>query len=112
VHGLHGAGEGQPGQQRGQHGVGGRRREQQRAPGPPVGHEAAVQAQQEHRQELARHRDADGGRAAGQLEDEPVLCDRAHPRAGGGGGEAREVDPVGGGAEGGEGRGHEYTLSS
>ena len=98
---------------RGDRGVGGRGGEQQRAARRRSARSPPCSPSSEHGQELAGHRDADRGGAARQLQDEPVLGDRAHPRAGGGGGVAGEVGAEGGGTERGErGRGHGEDLSS
>ena len=69
----------------------------------PVGDRPGVQAEQQHRPELQRHRHADRGRAVRQAEDQPVLGDALHPRAGVGQALPAEVDPVTARGEGGEG---------
>ena len=61
----------------------------------PVRDQAAVRAEQQHRQELQARRDADRERRpAGQLEHEPVLGHPLHPGADVGDEGAAEVDPV------------------
>src|SRR6516164_8845052 len=97
------AGDRDDGQRSGRGGVQ-RLRGQQDAPlRQPVRHRPGVQAEQQHRQELQRHRHAHGRGAAGQAEYQPVLCDALHPRARIGEALAAEVDPVAARAEGGEG---------
>jgi hypothetical protein len=91
------------GQRRGGRGIQ-RLRGQQDAPlGQPVGHRPGVQAEDQHRQELQRHRHADGDRTARQVEYQPVLGNALHPRAGISQALAAEVNPVAARSEGREG---------
>ncbi len=55
---------------------------EQHALGVAVRDHAAEQPEQQHGRELHRDRDPDGGDAAGELEDEPVLRDALHPDRG------------------------------
>ncbi len=56
--------------------------QQQRALGEAVGDDAAVEPEEQHRQELQRGGDADGGGGAGEAEHQPVLGDALHPGTG------------------------------
>jgi hypothetical protein len=97
------AGDRDDGQHAGVGGVKGLRGQQDAPLRQPVGYHSRVQAERQYRQELQRHRHADGGRAMRQAEYQPVLGDALHPGAHIGQALAAEVDPVAARGKGGEG---------
>ena len=60
----------------------------------PIGDQPAVHAEQQYRQELARHRDPHRRRRTGQLQHEPVERDALDPVPGAGDGVSGQVDAV------------------
>ena len=79
---LHMAAEGEHGEGEAGQAHGGLGEQQQLALGEAVGDDAAVEPEEQHRQELQRGGDADRGGGAGEAEHQPVLGDALHPGAG------------------------------